>query len=220
MSIQTEDRRALFLMVSLFVFMTLTPFLAGNRIGELVLIFSLSVSMVAAILELAGNVLFLKLAIPLALISTVSSLLFYFHPSRNVAFLYFGSLVLFLGTVGVTLFVYLGRRGVITRGRIFGSVSLYFIIAFLWFGIYNLINTKFPGAFAGSAYAGVAELPRGTFLYFSMVTLTTLGYGDIVPVHPVARAAASLEAMTGVLYLTITVARLVSGFQRAAETER
>jgi hypothetical protein len=204
-------------MLSLFVFITLAPFLAGNRTGELVLIFSLSVSMVAAILELAGNPLFLRIAVPLAVLSTVSSLLYYFQPLRAITFLYFGSLVLFLGTVAVTLFVYLGRRGAITRGRIFGSVSLYFIIAFLWFGIYNLINTKFPGAFAGSAYAGISDLPRGTFLYFSMVTLTTLGYRDIIPVHPVARAAASLEAVTGVLYLTITVARLVSNYQHSAE---
>jgi voltage-gated potassium channel Kch len=217
MSTQTEDRRALFLMLSLFVFITLAPFLAGNRTGELVLIFSLSVSMVAAILELAGNPLFLRIAVPLAVLSTVSSLLYYFQPLRAITFLYFGSLVLFLGTVAVTLFAYLGRRGAITRGRIFGSVSLYFIIAFLWFGIYNLINTNFPGAFAGSAYARISDLPRGTFLYFSMVTLTTLGYGDIIPVHPVARAAASLEAVTGVLYLTITVARLVSNYQHSAE---
>jgi hypothetical protein len=217
MSIQTEDHRALFLMLSLFAFITLAPFVAGNRTGELVLIFSLSVSMLAAILELAGNPLFLRIAVPLAVISSVSSFLFYFHPLRPISFLYFGSLVLFLGTAAITLFVYLGRRGAITRGRIFGSVSLYFIIAFLWFGIYNLINAKFPGAFAGSAYAGISELPSDTFLYFSMVTLTTLGYGDIIPVHPVARAAASMEAVTGVLYLTITVARLVSNYQHSQE---
>ena len=217
MSTQTEDRRALFLMLSLFAFSSLAPFLAGNRTGELVLIVSLSVSMVAAILELAGNPLFLRIAVPLAVVSTGASFLFYFHPLRSISFLYFGSLVLFLGTVAITLFVYLGRRGAITRGRIFGSVSLYFIIAFVWFGIYNLINTKFPGAFAGSAFAGITDLPRGTFLYFSMVTLTTLGYGDIIPVHPVARAAASMEAVTGVLYLTITVARLVSNYQQSTE---
>ena len=51
--------------------------------------------------------------------------------------------------------------------------------------------------------------PRA-FFYFSFVTLTTVGYGDVLPVHPVARSLAMLEAVTGSLYLAILVARLVS----------
>jgi voltage-gated potassium channel len=56
-------------------------------------------------------------------------------------------------------------------------------------------------------------------LYFSLVTLTTLGYGDLLPVTPFARIVAALEAVTGVLYIAITVARLVAAYQRT-ENER
>jgi len=52
-------------------------------------------------------------------------------------------------------------------------------------------------------------------LYFSLVTLTTLGYGDIVPVRPFARSLATLEAAAGILYIAITVARLVAAYQSA-----
>ena len=64
-----------------------------------------------------------------------------------------------------------------------------------------------PGAFSESLSA--ADGARA-FLYFSFVTLTTVGYGDILPVHPAARSLAMLEAVTGPLYLAILVARLVS----------
>ena len=60
-----------------------------------------------------------------------------------------------------------------------------------------------------------AKVPGGTLLYFSLATLTTLSFGDITPVHPVARTFAALESATGILYIAMTVARLVSGYQRA-----
>lgn len=58
-------------------------------------------------------------------------------------------------------------------------------------------------------------MTRAFHLYFSFVTLTTLGYGDIVPATPLARILAVLEAATGVLYIAITVARLIAAYQRA-----
>ena len=63
------------------------------------------------------------------------------------------------------------------------------------------------GAFSGSGFGG-AERPD--FVYFSFVTLTTVGYGDVTPVHPLARSLAVAEALTGQLYPAILLARLVS----------
>ena len=215
MSTQTEDRRALFLMISLLLFFLTGPLLSGNRIGELLLVCLFCWIMVGAILELTAETLFFRAAIPLAIACFVFALLFNFQHSRTSAFLYFGVIVLFLGLVSAGLFSYLGRKGAVTPGRIYGSVSLYFILAFFWYGIYNLIYTAYPQAFSVTGYPPGTQLPGTTFIYYSMETLTTLGYGDIVPVHPVARALASLEAATGVLYLAITVARLVSAYQQA-----
>jgi voltage-gated potassium channel Kch len=62
-------------------------------------------------------------------------------------------------------------------------------------------------------------MTRASHLYFSFVTLTTLGYGDIVPATPLARMLTVLEAATGVLYIAITVARLVAAYQRADRGE-
>ncbi len=212
----TEDQRALFLLLSVLLYLILTPFLQGDRVGEMILVFSLYVIMVAASVELAANHLMVRPTIPLAIISVVLGLVHFFHPSRAVTFLNFTALVVFLGFVAVGLFLYLGRPGAITPGHLYGSVSLYFILALLWVGIYSLINAGYPGAFLETGPAVHAKVPGGTLLYFSLETLTTLGYGDIVPVHPVARIFAGLESATGLLYIAITVARLVSGYQRAA----
>jgi Ion channel len=212
----TEDQRALFLLLSVLLYLILTPFLQGERVGEMFLVFSLYVIMVAASVELAANHLMVRPAIPLAVLSVVLGLIHYFHPSRVVTFLHFTALVAFLGFVAVGLFLYLGRPGAITPGHLYGSVSLYFILALIWVGIYSLINAGYPGAFLETGPAVHAKVPGGTFLYFSLATLTTLSFGDIVPVHPVARTFAALESATGILYIALTVARLVSGYQRAA----
>jgi voltage-gated potassium channel len=213
----TEDQRALFLLLSVLLYLILTPFLQGDRIGEMILVFSLYIILVAASVELATNHLMVRPTIPLAVLSVVLGLIHFFHPTRMVNFLHYSVLVAFLGFVAVGLFLYLGRPGPITPGHLYSSVSLYFIIALLWAGIYSLIHTGYPDAFLETGPAVHAKVPGGSLLYFSLATLTTLSFGDIVPVHPVARTFAALESATGILYIALTVARLVSGYQRAAK---
>ena len=113
------------------------------------------------------------------------------------------SLLLFLVIVlGQTL-----RAGPVTFHRIQGAVAAYLLLGIIWAHAYALVAHLGPGAFAGPL--SPADGPRA-FFYFSFVTLTTVGYGDVLPVHPVARSLAMLEAVTGPLYLAILIARLVS----------
>jgi len=118
MSTQSEDRRALFLMLSLLLYFIAGPFLSANLVGEILTGFILSWIMVAAILELAANTDFVRAAIPVAIACLALSLLFYFYSSRTITMLYFGMLVLFLGLVATGLFAYLGRQGAVTSGRL------------------------------------------------------------------------------------------------------
>jgi hypothetical protein len=113
------------------------------------------------------------------------------------------SLLLFLVVVlGQTL-----RAGPITFHRILGAIAAYLLLGIIWAYAYALLAHLRPGAFSGPV--SPADGPRA-FFYFSFVTLTTVGYGDVLPLHPVARSLAMLEAVTGPLYLAILVARLVS----------
>ena len=72
-----------------------------------------------------------------------------------------------------------------------------------------------PSAFSvGSAIAAAEALDRMDFVYYNFITLTTVGYGDITPVAPLAQSFAYAEAVTGVLYVAVLVARLVSAYRR------
>jgi hypothetical protein len=100
--------------------------------------------------------------------------------------------------------------GRITVHRLQGAVVLYLSLATIFASAFGLIWELSPGAFVNLlARAGGPE-EVGTMLYFSLTTLTTTGYGDVVAVDPFARSLGNLEAVVGQFYLAITVARLVT----------
>jgi hypothetical protein len=100
--------------------------------------------------------------------------------------------------------------GRITFHRLQGAIVVYLNLAVIFAAAYGLIWELIPDAFANIAVPTVDQKEVGIMLYFSLTTLTTTGYGDIVPVDPFARSLANLEAVVGPLFLAITVARLVS----------
>ena len=102
----------------------------------------------------------------------------------------------------------------VTLDTIFGGIAVYLLIGLGWVLIYAAIEYTSPGAFLlmGETLHSVhpeLQVRFPEFLYFSFVTMTTLGYGDMVPVIPQARAMASAQAIVGQLYIAIFVARLV-----------
>ena len=99
------------------------------------------------------------------------------------------------------------RAGPVNFHRIQGAVAAYLLLGLAWALAYELVSLLAAGAFS---FAGFGGPERPDFVYFSFVTLTTVGYGDVTPVHPVARSLAVAEALTGQLYPAILLARLVS----------
>lgn len=93
------------------------------------------------------------------------------------------------------------------------AVAAYLLIGICWAAAYTVLETAVPGAFDFAS--ATPSDPWVTLLYFSFTTLSTLGYGDVLPVHELARAWAVIEAMTGTIYLAILVARLVSIYRAA-----
>lgn len=102
--------------------------------------------------------------------------------------------------------------GGVDWNRIVGAVTIFVLLGLLWALIYMQLELYVADSFSLTAEAsrgGVHQEVFGELLYFSNVTLTTLGFGDVVPVSPLARILATLEAMCGQLFLTIVIARLV-----------
>jgi hypothetical protein len=118
-------------------------------------------------------------------------------------------------TIGIILcFLFVPQR--VNANLICGSLCAYLLLGFLWANVYSLVEVIEPGSFRFTMSAD-AEKPvmqfdgaeAGFAVYYSLVTLITLGYGDVIPWSMPARLLAALEALAGQIYLAVLVARLV-----------
>ena len=101
-------------------------------------------------------------------------------------------------------------EGAIAHAELYTAVNIYLLLGLLWAAIYLAIDAFSPGAIR----MGSDPADRQTeLLYFSLITLSTVGYGDIVPLSGTARILTALEGVTGVLYIATTVALLVGRFK-------
>ncbi len=129
---------------------------------------------------------------------------------------------LVLAILMVLLLLDVYRPGPITRYRISGAVAAYVLLGLAFAYVFTLIELSAPGSLHipgfDAAEDGEPRLLAALF-YFSGATLTTVGYGDVVPVAPLARSLAMLEAICGQLFLATLIARLVS-LRPASPTRR
>lgn len=128
------------------------------------------------------------------------------------AAIHLGGVLFFALAVGMVL-RHLFERRAVSIDDILGSVCGYLIAALAWANVYALIELASPGAF-GLATPDKVGLTQwyereSVFIYFSLTTLTTIGYGDITPVAPLARSAAMIEGVFGQFYIAVVVAQLV-----------
>jgi voltage-gated potassium channel len=120
--------------------------------------------------------------------------------------------LLLLGCVIVT-FAFIFRSHRVTLDTIFAAVVAYLFIAFTYAQLYQLISLWQPGSFLFSSRDPAHfQVFQSNMLYFSLVTIATLGYGDIVPQMPIPRMLAAVEAVMGQFYVAILVAWLVGMF--------
>jgi hypothetical protein len=130
--------------------------------------------------------------------------------SRALTGIRWGVLAAFFALTAVGLFSYLRSSRTIEQAHLYTAVNIYLLLGLLWTTLYLAIESLYPG----SIQIGSRPSGRETdLLYFSLITLSTIGYGDIVPLTGEARVLAALEGVTGVLYIAITVALLVSRFR-------
>lgn len=117
--------------------------------------------------------------------------------------------ILFFTMLAGVILIRVFSEGRINFHRIQGAVAAYLLLGVIWAGCYRLVIHIDPAAFSMPAVADEATL-TSKLVYFSFVTLCTVGYGDMTAVHPAARSLAMLEALTGQLFPAVLIARLVS----------
>jgi fucose 4-O-acetylase-like acetyltransferase len=126
---------------------------------------------------------------------------------------------LWMASVVIVVVRELFRRQAVTTNTILSAIVAYLLIAVAFAALYQILELSEPGSFLGIPEAATAHQLSNEMIYFSLVSLTTMGYGDIVPASSLARPLAALEGVFGALYLAVMIARLVgmhvaSGFDR------
>ena len=116
-----------------------------------------------------------------------------------------GAAFFIFAIIQILIFIYSQKK--VTRDLIVGAAIVYLLMALTWSFIYGVLESLHPGSFSIPEIQGISTSRH--FLYYSFVTITTLGYGDITPVTSLARSLCVLEAVIGQLYLVVQVAWLV-----------
>src|SRR5881398_2818641 len=211
------------LLIALALFFIWAPFVEEIEGGELIVSGLFSLVLVAGVLAVADRKRVLVIALVLAIPAIAGRWINHFRPDLipPAVFLVAG-LILIAFVVG-NLLRFVLRAPSVNTEVLCASISAYLLLGLAWTFAYWLIAELTPGAFALNVSVGSDNSMKGFLgFYFSFITLTTVGYGDITPVSHPARMLAALEAMTGVLYVAILIARLVSiqAAPKAGERER
>ena len=99
----------------------------------------------------------------------------------------------------------------INANRLVGAICVYLLLGIIWAMAYTMVELVSPGSFTG--FSPMTDLGWDSeWLYFSFVTMTTLGYGDILPISATARSCAYMQAVVGQFYIAVLVAGLVGAF--------
>jgi hypothetical protein len=200
-------QRCIYLFVLLLALIVLAPVLASLTRGALITNAISAFVIVSAVAAVGRS----RVSFVLAILLAVPALIFHWKLLESGDEIYRDlGLKCDLALYGITLFFlirYVFDRGVMTADRLSGAASAYLMMGVMWTFIYSLIARSDPAAFrVGGVHEPMAFVE---FMYLSFVTLTTMGYGDIVPASYSARTAALMEAIMGQLFLAILIARLV-----------
>ena len=203
----TEIRvgRFLFLFISMVLMFVFRPFLTEHlAISYLmeIFLFLIFLSAVYAISQKRSTLIIALFLLALAEVSQVLSHLLDIPSLDTLSNILGGLLLAYTATM---ILFHLFREDRITGDMIMGAICAYFLMGLVWAFLYSTLEFFQPGSFQMPQ----GTVNQGTFTYYSYVTLTTLGYGDITPISTPARSFALLEAMMGQLYLAVLIARLV-----------
>ena len=194
-------------------------------LGYLIFLFSLSdfsfgrlvARLLFSLIIIAGVVTTFKqrwlhgFAIVLAVVILALTWVEEIRPGVTLTILNAGLSLIYLGFLLAAVGVQVFGEGPVTGHRIRGAIVVYLLLGGIWALLYQVVALAIPQAFRlPEGQAGDPDALQRLLTYFSFITLTTTGYGDITPVNPVARLLTMFEALVGQLYPAIILARLVS----------
>ena len=201
------ENRFLFVLAAILSFLILSPLLKNFlRVSQFLDLF-LTIIFISAIYAVSQKrhyfLIGTLLILPLLLATWTKQLIM----SPALSFIGTCSGILFFAFMVITIVSFVFKQNRVTLNVINASIVVYLLMAMMWAMLFILVEQVQPGSF--SMIESQEEGSTFHLFYYSFVTITTLGYGDITPTTEVARSLALLEAVIGQIYLVVLVARLV-----------
>ena len=213
---QMVEGKVIYLLILVLLVQTIYPITASDNVVALIGYQLLYAALVVVGILLARDTpLQTWVLIGLGAVWVVTGAVYSFNQEAIWALLMtYGILILFQAMVIQVMLRFIFQAKQVTRDVLYAACAVYLLLGAIFvpaFGLLETITFSQTGAhaFTDSLVAADAIFPWQNFIYYSYVTLTTLGYGDILPVTLWARSLVSVEAIVGVLYITIIMARLV-----------
>ncbi len=177
----------------------------------------LSLVLLSAVLAVSDRRSVLLIALVLAIPAIAGRWINHFRPDLVHPAVFLTAALVLVAFVVVNLLRFVWRAPSVNIEVLCASISAYLMLGLMWTMAYWLVDQLTPGAFAFNA--GPRSMNGFNGFYFSFITLSTVGYGDITPVSRIARWLAAMEAMTGLLYVAILISRLVGLYSSAKSND-
>jgi len=201
-----------FLLFSLLFLLVVHPFFMGHLIGTVLLDFVLFIIMVFGIYTVADKKVTLIIAVILVVSTFATRWLYDMYDQIDLLLriAYFFGMVFYV-FIAALILVHVARAREVTANTIYAALCVYMLLALGWAFAFSLLELFLPGSFNfPDTPAEGHHFILARLIYYSYVTITTVGYGDITPASYPARSLSNVEAIMGQIYMTVLVARLVS----------
>jgi Ion channel len=198
------------LLIALALLFFFFPFVEEVKEGDVIVSILLSLVLLSAVLAVADRKGVFVIALALAIPAIAGRWINHFRPDLVPPQVFLTAGLVLIAFVVANLLRFVLRAPSVNMEVLCASISAYLMLGLLWTVAYWLVDQLTPGAFAFNTNEGKQSIRGFNAFYFSFVTLSTVGYGDITPVSKVARMLAAMEAMTGLLYVAVLIARLVA----------
>ncbi len=207
-----NNNRFLLLLTSIVILLLLYPIFEENAVGQWTLISLTMLLLIVGVYAVADTRLKLAAALVLAAIPIVTGWVSLISPLPGVALIYNSATLLFFIFVTITVLISVLKSAIIQRDTIYGGICVYLLIGLTYGMGFFLLDTILPGSFYPYPIDSINRMMTlSDHFYYSFYTLTTLGYGDVVPLTAAARTIAMFCVVSGVLYLAVLIAWLVGG---------
>jgi hypothetical protein len=199
------------LLIALALLFFSFPFVEELKGGDIIVSILLSLVLISAVLAVSNRRSTLVVAVLLAIPAIIGRWIDHFRPHIVPPAVFLIAGLVLVAFVVINLLRFVLRAPSVNAEVLCAGISAYLMLGLAWTMAYWLVDQLTPGgAFSFNTNAGTRSMNGFTGFYFSFITLSTVGYGDITPVSRIARWLSAMEAMTGLLYVAVLIARLVA----------